>query len=979
MQDMDKHLSTNVSSKVNELELNQLLKSFTNIRSALDQSTILAITDHRGRINFVNDKFCKISKYTKEELLGKDHRILNSGYHSKEFFKEMWSTISRGETWKGEIQNRAKDGSLYWVNTTIVPFLNEKGKPYQYIAIRADITNQKKAEKDLEKMLKHDFYLTMKNLHSGIFKIRKTADENYIYTLMEGKYFEKINLTTNTVYGKTPFDLFPFQQAEFIHSQNKKAFEGQKVKFESNIKKRIFYIELSPIFQDEIVIEVVGSISDITELKSTKEKLWMKEQSFQSIIEHHTDAVVKIDINGHFIETNPITEQITGYSQEELAGTSFTNIVKGEYLEETLYFFNKVTQGEVQNYNTEIVRKNGESLYLNVTSIPIVINGQMTEIYSLAKDITEQKKIQESNAFWAYHDSLTGLPNRRWLDEKLKKEVIAANKNNYKLAVLYLDLDRFKSINDTLGHPIGDKLLEQIAARMNKLIPSKSHLGRMGGDEFMILTPLIESVDELIEFAKNLLDNLEKPFFIGEYELYVTASAGISIYPMDGQSAEDLMKHADIALYRAKDQGRNNFQIYSTSMNARTFQSFLLEKDLRKAFIGNELELYYQPRVDSKTGEILSAEALLRWNHPQLGIVLPSEFIPLAEETGLIININKWVKRKVCEQLAKWREVGIPILPISINMHSQQFLEKDFLKNVSELLEQYQLEGKWFEFEITENTIMRNEEIVIQTFNELRRMGIKIFIDDFGTGYSSFSYLKSFKFDGIKIDRSFISNISNESENSAITSGMIKMAQYLKMIVVAEGVETEEELLFLRGQNCEQIQGFLFSKPVPPEDFERLLLKVKLLPITQKNEVIENRRKYFRIGLDYPLAANMSIVKIHDKNVEVGKSEVLIENIGPGGLRFLSNLKLLVHPKIIFSFETQILGEHIQLYGKIIWNNKCDDGINQYGLEFVITEKQLTYLTKLLNNFSLKLRKSSLAPDSRFIKIDKSDFFKLLQ
>jgi diguanylate cyclase (GGDEF)-like protein/PAS domain S-box-containing protein len=976
---MNQHLSTNVPSEGNKLELNQLLNSFSAIKSALDQSTILAITDHRGIINLANDKFCEISKYTREEIIGQDHRILNSGYHSKEFFRDLWRTISKGEKWNGDIQNRAKDGSFYWVNTTIVPFLNDKGKAYQYVAIRTDITDQKNAEKNLEIVLKNDFQLTMKNLNTGIFKIKKTNNGKVIYTLMEGKQSECIKLTTDIIYGKTPFDLFPPEEAEFINSQYQKVFEGKKVKFESNFEKKIYYNELSPIFQDGEIIEAIGSFSDITELKRTKEKLWEKEQSFQSIIEHHTDAVFTIDITGNFIENNPIAEQLTGYTQEELVGTPFTNIIIGEYLDETLCFFYKVTHGEVQNFNTGIVHKNGESVYLNVTSIPNVINGQITEIYVMAKDITKQRNIQESNAFWAYHDSLTGLPNRRWLDERLKNEVNIANKNNHKLAVMYLDLDRFKSINDTLGHPIGDNLLEQIADRLKGIIQSENLLARMGGDEFMILIPMIESVEESTELAKKLLGSLEKPFFIGEYELYVTASAGISIYPTDGNSAEHLMKNADIALYRAKDQGRNNYQIYSTSMNARTFQSFLLEKDLRKALIENELELYFQPRVDAKTGKILSAEALLRWNHPQLGMIPPSEFIPLAEEAGIILNINNWIKRKVCEQLAKWREVGIPLLPISINMNSQQFLKKDLLRSVSEILKQYHLEGKWIEFEITENTLMRNEEIVIQTLDELRRMGIKIFIDDFGTGYSSFSYLKSFKFDGIKIDRSFISNISNESENSAITSAMIKMAHILNMEVVAEGVETEEELLFLRGQNCEQIQGFLFSKPVPVKEFERQLLNGILPPVSQKSEVIENKRKYFRIKLDFPLAANMTIVKIGDKKVEVGKSEVLIENIGPGGLRFLSNLKLLVHPTIIFSLETQILGENIQFYGKILWNGKWDEEINQYGLEFTLTEKQRTHLTKLLNNFSLHLRKSPLVPECRFINMSKKNFFKLQQ
>ena len=316
---------------------------------------------------------------------------------------------------------------------------------------------------------------------------------------------------------------------------------------------------------------------------------------------------------------------------------------------------------------------------------------------------------------------------------------------------MYLDMDRFKYVNDTLGHTTGDRLLERIATRLSKQIPTGTVLARMGGDEFMILFPHIKCPKELIEAAKSLTGSLQEPFVIDQYDLHITASIGISIFPLDGENAVDLMKHADIALYRAKDQGRNRYQIYSTTMNVRTFQSFLIEKDLRRALNEDQFEVYFQPRVEAKTGKIVSAEALLRWKHPQMGMVSPSEFIPLAEETGLILPITTWVKRKVCEHLVHWREQGFPLLPISINISSQRFLQNDFAKEVSDLLEQYALEGHYLEFEITENSLMKNEQFVIQTLSELKEMGIKILIDDFGTGYSSFFYLKSFPLDGIKI------------------------------------------------------------------------------------------------------------------------------------------------------------------------------------------------------------------------------------
>ena len=418
---------------------------------------------------------------------------------------------------------------------------------------------------------------------------------------------------------------------------------------------------------------------------------------------------------------------------------------------------------------------------------------------------------------------MTKLLNRRGFEERLNTAITAAKQRNQKLAVMYIDLDRFKNINDTLGHYIGDRLLEQLALRLRAHTGDGNCIARMGGDEFMILCPYIADVEESIFCAKEILASLKEPFFIEEYELFVTSSIGISIFPADGENVVDLMMHADIALYKAKGSGRNTFQIYSKLMDRTSYHSFFLERDLRKALMHNEFIVHLQPRVDSSRKVIMGAEALIRWNHPNLGLISPADFIPLAEETGLIIPIGKWMKRRVCEQLVAWKKKGIPLIPISINISPQRFLQKDFAKSVRDIIEEYGVEGRYLEFEITENSLMKNEEDVIQTIHELKELGIKIFIDDFGTGYSSFSYLKTFQLDGIKIDQSFIRNISCKSENAGITAAMIQLATILKMDVIAEGVETYAELLFLNEHNCHQVQGFLFSKPTPMEEFENLL------------------------------------------------------------------------------------------------------------------------------------------------------------
>ncbi|MEH7111307.1 EAL domain-containing protein [Neobacillus niacini] len=690
-----------------------LIKELADINLALNASTIVAITDNRGTITFVNDKFCELSMYNENELIGQNHRMLKSGYHSKEFFSAMWKTISSGEIWKGEIRNKAKDGSFYWVDTTIVPFMNEQGQPYQYVSIRTDITKRVKMESELQEAMKRDFIHTVQNL-------QRELQEN--------------------------------------------------------------------------------------------------QQHYQSLFEHSHDFVFTYDKSGKVINMNPRAIEIFGRINE----TKHKEMIVKEYLDIRKLYFERAVQGTPQNFELEMINKNGERLFFNINFLPIFVDKQIKGVFSIGKDITEQKKVQEMNAYFAHHDELTRLPNRRWIEHKLDQSLRQAKENRHVVAVLFIDLDRFKYINDTLGHFIGDQVLKLISKRLlESLNQDCQYVARMGGDEFMVLCTDIKQLEEAYHIASIILQNLSNPLYIEDFELFVSASIGISSYPTDGESVVDLMKKADTALYRAKDQGRNTYQMYSASMDERSYQSFLLERNLRKAIINNEFIAHFQPQFDANTGKIIGAEALIRWMHPELGLVSPGEFIPLAEESGLIIPIGKWMKRKVCEQLAAWREAGIPFVPISVNISSQRFLQKDFPKEVRQLLEEYQLDGKWIVFEITENSLMKNEEYIIQTINELKDLGIKIYIDDFGTGYSSFNYLKMFKLDGIKIDRTFIHTISKESENAGITIAMIKMAHHLKMDVIAEGVETTEELEFLREQNCHQIQGFLYGGPCDSQEFEK--------------------------------------------------------------------------------------------------------------------------------------------------------------
>lgn len=712
--------------------------------------------------------------------------------------------------------------------------INFEQEQLEVLLLQEVVNSMGLTDKELSVAMKIDFMDKMKNLQNGIFTMRKDEDGRLVYTMSIGKLLEDIGASDEVMRNRTPFDIFSKEIASIKHVHYEKAFQGERVNYELNLNGRQVFVDIIPIKNGNYVSEIVGTVLDISELRSTQEELLFNQEQYESLVKLNQDYLVVFNKNSQIININPKVLELFNFLGQEISYNEIENILLGKYGKWTKGHLEKALEGNIQNFEIDFLDINANKTYLNITILPVITNNQVQGVYMIGKDITEQKMIQDMNAYLAHHDELTLLPNRRWMAvktrEALQKAKNAKNAKNEILAILLIDLDRFKSINDTLGHQIGDKLLEEMGKRILASIDTENHFAsRMGGDEFMILCPDIKCEEEVNTIAEKFLQQLESPFYIEDFELLITASIGICLYPTGGKDAIDLMKNADIALYKAKDLGRNMYQIYDQSMDKKSYQSFFLERDLRKAVMNDEFIVHLQPRVDAKTGKTVSAEALIRWMHPEIGLVSPGEFIPLAEETGLIIPMGKWMKRKVCEKLVEWREAGIPLIPISVNISSQRFLQKEFSSDIRDLLNEFQLEGKWLEIEITENSIMRNEKQVFQTLHELKELGVKIYIDDFGTGYSSFNYLKTFNLNGVKIDRSFIQNISSESENASITTAMIKMAQHLKLEVIAEGVETKGELAYLLEQNCHYIQGFYFGRPCATDDFEKKYLTTNSL------------------------------------------------------------------------------------------------------------------------------------------------------
>ncbi|CAG7627820.1 hypothetical protein PAESOLCIP111_02956 [Paenibacillus solanacearum] len=686
----------------NDEKLKHVMKELADVKYALDQSSIIAITDQRGIILYANDQFCAISKYEAEELVGQDHRILNSGYHSRDFFKTMWATIGSGEVWRGEVRNRAKDGSFYWVDTTIVPFMNDKGIPYQYISIRNDITFRRQVEEELRQ----------------------------------------------------------------------------------------------------------------------------SEEKYRLITENSSDLISVIHADGSFAYCSPSHKDLLGYDPTAMPSRDMLQWIH-EKDRQNVYdsFRSLLAEGQaVSPLEYRVRALNGEYYCVETTINPIVAQAadDVQRLVLITRDITERKKSEQAIYHLAYHDTLTDLPNRRLFMDRLRKETGRAKRIGTLLAVLFLDLDRFKNINDSLGHEMGDLILIETAKRLRDCVRPDDLVARFAGDEFIILLTDLMSVSEVETVSEHIQASLQVPFQLGAQSQHISCSLGIAMYPSDGRNPDELLKRADMALYAVKERGRKGYSFFHHEMEERSLERSLLENELQKAIHLEQFHIDYQPKVDLATGQLTGMEALVRWIHPELGRIAPNKFIPIAEETGLIIPLGEWVLRKGCAQNKVWQNQGYPPLKLSVNLSARQFYQADLLDQIRDILDETGLEPQWLELEVTESIFADIDDAAV-ILQKIRNLGVNMSIDDFGTGYSSFSYIKHLPIDTLKIDASFIRDIHQNKESHAIVRAILSLAQTLNLNVIAEGVESTEQVAVLSEGGCHQAQGYLFSKPISSEHFEKML------------------------------------------------------------------------------------------------------------------------------------------------------------
>jgi diguanylate cyclase (GGDEF)-like protein/PAS domain S-box-containing protein len=671
----------------------------------------VVVTNSDGKVLYVNKTFTMVSGHG-TEVIGRTPRFLKSGHQAKDFYRQLWTTITAGQIWDAEVINLRKDGTEYPARHIIVPIKDATGEIRHFVGFQEDLTETR--QKALERIA----------VDEALFREREQAQ-----------------VTLNSI----------------------------------------------------------------------------------------ADAVICSDLAMNITFLNRVAERLTGWPRQEAIGrpmSEILHIVDGATRKTIDPMRSAPGQDNPAQPSNSMLIRRGDEFHIPIENSAARIHdvdGRPAGSVIVLRDVTAARTMALQLAHSAHHDHLTGLPNRAFLKERVEFAIALAARHGTKLAVLFLDLDGFKHVNDSLGHSTGDQLLRSVAGRLVECVRSTDMVSRQGGDEFVVLLCEVNRAVDAAISAKRILKAVAQVHTIDQHDLHVTASMGISIYPDDGEDAEALFRTADTAMYRAKDMGRQTYRFFKPAMNARAVERQAIEADLRGALERQELVLHYQPKIDLATGAISGAEALIRWCHPDRGLISPAQFIPIAEECRLIVPIGEWVLGEACRQAQRWAAAGLSFGSMAVNVSAMQFREHNFAQRVFAILAETGMDPKRLELELTESVLMTDAGSRACTLQALRGKGVQVALDDFGTGYSSLSYLQKFPVDSLKIDQSFVRQISTQESAGALVTAIIQMAHALGLRVVAEGVETECELQFLKERRSDEAQGFHFSRPLAPKAFMQLL------------------------------------------------------------------------------------------------------------------------------------------------------------
>ena len=835
-----------------------------SLAAAVEQATdCVVITDTAGNIQYVNPAYTALTGYSIEEAVGQHTRIHKSGMHSTIFYTELWDTIVSGRVWQGEVTNRRKDGTFYQEEMRITPVLGLNNEVVSYIAIKHDVTKRREAEQALGLSLELA-QSTIDALSSHICVLNETA--TIIAVNKAWREFAKANRkadldnaiadTQGRSLGEGANYLAVCECATGAEAKEatefaaaiRAALNGEcelysaEYSCHSPSQKRWFLGRVRRFMSNSLPRILIEHIN-ITERRMAEETLLFKTALLEGQTETTIDGILAVDesnnivlANGQFGRIFEIPPDLLSAGDDLVVRTHVAGMVSNPdaFGERIRYLYLHPDQKSTD----EIRLRNGKTL--DRYSAPLLDStAQYRGRIWYFRDITARKAAEDRSQFLAYHDALTGLPHRVLLRDRLDNALSNARRRDEKVALLFLDLDRFKSINDTFGHLYGDAVLTEVARRLKGLAREQDTVARLSGDEFLIMLTCVKDVASAAGVAERMLEAIEANFIIQGQSISVGCSIGISVFPEHGAEGETLIKNADAAMYSAKQGGRGNVRLFADRMNDEAAARMMMDKDLRLALARKEFALVYQPQMEMRSGRIIGLEALIRWHHPEMGVVPPDKFISIAENSGLIVGIGEWVLRTACKQARKWQDDGLAPVPVAVNVSAVQFRQEGFLALIRRVLRETGLSPQYLELELTEGVLLSNAEFTLSVLRELNQMEVKLAIDDFGVGFSSLSYLKNFPVSKLKIDRSFISGLGVDSKDASIVIAIISMAKSLNLKVIAEGVETEEQMSFLRQHQCDEIQGYYLSRPIAADEvagkIRRLSASTQKLSVSPAN------------------------------------------------------------------------------------------------------------------------------------------------
>ena len=768
-----------------------------------------------GVLRAVNRAFCDMTGYTRAELEGRTFHFL-ARPEDVPGHEELLAAVRSGGEPPTLLDTHFvhKAGKEIWVRVHLSLMRDESGAPRYLIAALTDLTDAKKAEEELQR-------------HLHFTRAMLDAIPSPVYFKDREGHYPVSNRAWGDLFGENA-------EVEAVHRERDRGLleRPSSTTYEALVPdaggdpRQMLFNKVSFVDQEGSIAGLIGVVTDVTRYKETERALETSEARFRVLTESSLDLISVVDQDGLILYQSPAIRHLIGYDPAETVGRNVFEIIHRDDVEATRAAFQRVIEKRPSEaIEFRIRHRDGMWRTFESLGTNCLANPHIRGVVFNSRDITDRKMIQQRIQHLAYHDNLTGLPNRSLLQDRLAHSIAHAERSSRKVGVLFIDLDNFKNINDSLGHDVGDELLRQVSRRLSECIRLEDTIARQGGDEFIVLLDSLEEGRGASVVAQKVLNALRQPFVLGGTEQHVSGSLGIALFPDDGPDAQTLLKNADTAMFHGKSLGKNTYQFFTSQMNIAVKRRMLLETALRRAVMLKSFALHYQPQVNLETGEIIGVEALIRWKSEDGTTLLPGDFIAVAEETGLINEMGEWVLREGCRQARAWQDQGLAPRRMAINLSARQFSDRGFFEMVNRVLEEAGLDPKWLELEITESQVMRQTEGMIMLLNQLAEMGVQIAIDDFGTGYSSLSYLKRLPIQKLKIDQSFVRDITVDPNDTAIVVAIINMARSLDLETIAEGVETAGQLALLRSKGCRIGQGFYFSRPARAESLYDMLVQ----------------------------------------------------------------------------------------------------------------------------------------------------------